>query len=116
MVMASDGIWDVMSNDETIDFVYKNSILNGFQTNTTENTKNHNNMNTEGAIDGLAQISDLLLQKALEKGTFDNICVIIIWLNNNINISNSLSSTLLSTFVPFICLNQIVFICGSFLY
>ena len=39
MVMASDGIWDVVRNDETIDFVYKNSILNGFQTNTTENTK-----------------------------------------------------------------------------
>ena len=85
MVMASDGVWDVLTNQEVIEFIQTtaNSLVTTY---TNTNTTNSSSNNTSSYInilntDYIAQISDKLLERALERGSVDNMSVIIIWFN-----------------------------------
>ena len=64
LVLACDGLWDVMSNQETVDFIqyHYDSIIN--KTNQLE-TKTDNN------------IAQLLATHAIKKGSTDNISIVI---------------------------------------
>jgi serine/threonine protein phosphatase PrpC len=92
--MASDGVWDVMSNEEAVTIVQ-----NYIHQHIDKNNINNNNI----SLSVLASASDILLEKSLLKGSVDNMSAIVIWLkqdnnNDNLNIEeeawlNELSST-----------------------
>eukprot|EP00934_Nitzschia_sp_Nitz4_P004071 Nitzschia sp. Nitz4//scaffold197_size40390//26197//27543//NITZ4_007519-RA/size40390-processed-gene-0.9-mRNA-1//1//CDS//3329540490//4061//frame0 len=59
VLLASDGLWDVMESDEAVDFVL------WFQ------SEGHNH----------DEIATLIVEEALGRGAYDNITVLIIWLH-----------------------------------
>jgi len=65
VVLASDGLWDVMSSQDVVDYV-------------------HEIMETE--IEALSQLDKrknmgkIVANEALERGTADNVCVLVLWL------------------------------------
>jgi serine/threonine protein phosphatase PrpC len=64
IVVATDGLWDVMSTNDTIAFI--RALL-------------HNTMDDGDTIDR-DTIATYLVEEALRRGSFDNITVIIVWL------------------------------------
>jgi serine/threonine protein phosphatase PrpC len=68
MVLASDGVWDVMSNQEVVNFIQQNLI--------TADEMSERDKNAYIAI-----VCDKLLEQCLERGSVDNMSVIIIILN-----------------------------------
>jgi len=66
MILACDGIWDVMTNKQVVDFIYKNPQ------NTVRKLASH----------------------ALKLGSTDNISAIIVYFDNNVNQSGSSTSTI----------------------
>ena len=95
LVMASDGVWDVQSNDETVQFIHDTLM----STMTTQSTHGSDSTHSSGsnavsllstgkhtsavAVDLLAQTCDKLLEKSLERGSVDNMSVILVWLNSS---------------------------------
>ncbi|KAG7365446.1 protein phosphatase 2C [Nitzschia inconspicua] len=69
LVLACDGIWDVMSNEDVGDFV-KNQV------------KMKNEENDSEAL--LPEVGDALLQECLQKGSLDNMSTIIVSLQPEI--------------------------------
>lgn len=63
LIMACDGLWDVMDNQEAVDFVLK--ICYDMKTNTRKNDK--------------INMAKRLADRAIEKGSGDNISVIIVF-------------------------------------
>jgi protein phosphatase 1L len=63
IILATDGLWDVMDSDDAVDFVQ------------TLREAGHD----------LNRISTLVVEEALRRGTYDNITVVIIWLDRNRN-------------------------------
>ena len=59
LILACDGLWDKMSYQESVDFVY----------------------NSHKAGKNLNEISNLLVAEALSKGSMDNVTVVIVMLN-----------------------------------
>jgi len=75
VVMASDGLWDVMTSQDTVDFVRKrsNAPLSphaSVEDRTRIHSARRNNM------------SRYVASEALKRGTADNVCVVIIWLKD----------------------------------
>lgn len=64
VVLATDGLWDVFTNDEVVSLV---DLL-------LEKTKGELKHQR-------SKISDVLVREALRRGTYDNVTVILIWLN-----------------------------------
>jgi protein phosphatase 1B len=58
LVLACDGIWDVMSNEEVAQFILQQS--------------------TEGGVDNLGELAEILIDTCLEKGSRDNMSVVIV--------------------------------------
>lgn len=65
LVMACDGLWDVMSNQEVVDYILE------------EFDKLKKNKTTNGG--GRNNIAKLLGEYAIQKGSFDNITIIIVF-------------------------------------
>jgi protein phosphatase 2C len=66
IIMGCDGVWDVLSNQDAVDFVlYAMDTLDVNSKCTTRSNKN---------------IANLLGEHAIAKGSQDNISVLIIWL------------------------------------
>ena len=70
-LLASDGLWDVMSSQDVISFVHKRlcSEDNSFQ----------------GLRARRQSMSTAVAKEALRRGTGDNVCVVIVWLNDQPN-------------------------------
>lgn len=66
IIMGCDGIWDVMSNQDAVDFVLESLDY-------TSNKKNQQNTNNK------SNIAKLLGEQAIKKGSQDNITVIILF-------------------------------------
>lgn len=73
LVLGCDGLWDVLSNQEVVDFILSKLLLQKKITN--QGYKNNNNNN----------IAHLLGNYAIELGSNDNISINIIFFINNIN-------------------------------
>ena len=67
-ILACDGLWDVLSNQDAVDFV-----LNELNNNKIYTSKDYNKLNKLNKIN----ISKNLANYAIEKGSYDNITVII---------------------------------------
>jgi serine/threonine protein phosphatase PrpC len=61
VVLATDGLWDVMSSSDTVAFI-------------------HALLESDDALDK-STVAGLLVEEALRRGTYDNVTVLIIWLN-----------------------------------
>ena len=72
VVLASDGLWDVMSSQEAVDFVHeklKSENIAGDESRRFNKGRNRWHM------------SGLLANEAMNRGTGDNVCVLILWLD-----------------------------------
>jgi serine/threonine protein phosphatase PrpC len=58
VVLASDGLWDVMSSQDVVSFIHKNTARGTAR----------------------AEMSKIVAREALRRGSFDNISVVIVWL------------------------------------
>jgi serine/threonine protein phosphatase PrpC len=72
VVIASDGLWDVMSNQDVVDFVhsYMNTELSRVTKDNAENYKLVLRRN----------MAKFLAREAFRKGSTDNISVLMVWL------------------------------------
>lgn len=77
IVLACDGIWDVMTNDDVQQFILNRTI--GMMKNEDNNTT------TTSTPLSLPTISDELIAECLNRGSTDNLSCIIISLNPKIN-------------------------------
>jgi len=72
MVLASDGLWDVMSSEEVVNFVTRktNMLMKGSSGDVAKRIRNARRKN----------MSRYIANEAMKRGSGDNICVIIVWL------------------------------------
>lgn len=77
IVLASDGLWDVMTSQNCVDFVKQR--LNPTEAQAKSMTKTdfkHHKFSRR------KNMSRVLANEALRRGSCDNICVVVIWLND----------------------------------
>jgi len=74
VVLASDGLWDVMSSQEAVDFVHEK--LKG-ENNPGEKDQEYNKAWNR------RHMSRFLANEAMNRGTGDNVCVLILWLHEH---------------------------------
>lgn len=67
VVLASDGLWDVMTSQEVVDFVHE--VM------TTD---------TDAKTDKRKSMARIVANEALERGSADNVCVLVLWLNKDV--------------------------------
>lgn len=88
LILACDGVWDVLSNEEAANIAHK-IITAGVQ-------KEPIKLNEQYQIDGNSQLLQLAAQeirdKAFEKGSYDNISVMILQLPSSITTSQEKKS------------------------
>jgi serine/threonine protein phosphatase PrpC len=80
LILGSDGLWDVMSNQDAVDFVCDNllSLLKvSYNFSSSTNNKNGNNDKSSLPEDAMHETSRLLAQEAFVRGSMDNIGVCI---------------------------------------
>jgi serine/threonine protein phosphatase PrpC len=70
IILASDGLWDVMSSQEAVNYIHQ-SLRNPSSTSRDWNKDISRN-----------NISKKVANEALERGSADNVCVIIVWLRD----------------------------------
>jgi serine/threonine protein phosphatase PrpC len=78
VILASDGLWDVLSNQEAVSFVHSKMddlLSSEHQGNGTSDTKLVKTWKRK-------QMSRFLANEAMRRGTADNVCVVVVWLNN----------------------------------
>jgi len=73
VLLASDGLWDVMTSQEAVDFVH-DSLTN-------RSTMNESASDIKSTRKRIARI---IANEALERGSADNVCVLVVWLNDHI--------------------------------
>ena len=75
ILLASDGLWDVMSSQEVVSFVHKRldaPLKFGSQTGDAERAMNARRRN----------MSRFVANEALKRGSGDNVCVVMVWLKD----------------------------------
>lgn len=72
IVLASDGLWDVMTSQEVVDFV-KQSLLESRPAGVGPGEQSH-------ADEIRYQMARNVANEALERGSADNVCVLVLWL------------------------------------
>jgi serine/threonine protein phosphatase PrpC len=65
VLLASDGLWDVMSSQEVVDFVHETLCTD------TE---------TDSQLERRKNMARIVANEALERGSADNVCVLVLWL------------------------------------
>ena len=65
VLLASDGLWDVMSSQEVVDFVHEILCTD------TE---------TDSQLERRKNMARIVANEALERGSADNVCVLVLWL------------------------------------
>ena len=74
IILATDGLWDVLSNQDAVSIVYScNKLLDSLAIQTNRSTRHK----------ARTLIAKLLVDEALRRGSTDNITVLIVWLKNN---------------------------------
>jgi len=73
-VLASDGLWDVMSSQEVVDYVHE--VMDDPSGVQTSNGKIILSPEVRKA-----KMARILANEALERGSADNVCVILVWLD-----------------------------------
>lgn len=68
VILASDGLWDVMSNQETVDFIHGRLSELG------------RNQVVQNFAEQRFKLAEQLANEALERGSADNVCVLIMWI------------------------------------
>ncbi|CAJ1959279.1 unnamed protein product [Cylindrotheca closterium] len=76
VILASDGLWDVMSSQETVDFVHQR----------LSNLRRHQSVQNHS--EERFKVAEQLAKEALERGSADNVCVLILWLSDQSRSSN----------------------------
>lgn len=79
VILACDGVWDVMSSQEAVDFVGKQLYKGG------------------GASKSIAEVCDALLLRCLELGTTDNMTAMIVQLSSGVGSSGDARGTAFDT-------------------
>jgi serine/threonine protein phosphatase PrpC len=76
ILLASDGLWDVMSSDDVVQFVHKyiESEL------ARENISKDEVENFKVVL--RRNMAKFVAREAIRRGTYDNVCVIMVWLND----------------------------------
>lgn len=70
VVLASDGLWDVMSSQEVVDYIHQSLRGSG--------------QDNEEYIDiQESKIARRVANEALERGSADNVCVLVLWLRQS---------------------------------
>lgn len=74
-LLASDGVWDVMSSQDVVDFVHKqlNSVPPGLDKQDEDRLVQTRRQNMSHAV----------AKEALRRGSGDNICVVLVWLDGD---------------------------------
>lgn len=76
IILASDGLWDVMTSQNCVDFVNKRLHPSKMQAeNMTKKELIHQKISRR------QNMSRFIANEAVRRGSCDNICVVIIWLN-----------------------------------
>jgi serine/threonine protein phosphatase PrpC len=75
VILASDGLWDVMTSQDCVDFVHKR--LKSKPSRFTLSSSDNSNL----LVTKRKNMSRFLANEALRRGSGDNICVIVLWLN-----------------------------------
>lgn len=83
IILASDGLWDVMTSQNCVDFVNKRLNPSKVQ---AENMSKRELIHQK--ISRRQNMSRFVANEAVRRGSCDNICVVIIWLHQ-LNISTS---------------------------
>lgn len=65
VVLASDGLWDVMTSQEVVDYIH--DVLD------TE-------LQNYSQLDKRKSMARIVANEALERGSADNVCVLVLWL------------------------------------
>jgi serine/threonine protein phosphatase PrpC len=73
VIIASDGLWDVMSSQEAVDYVHQKLK---YSNDSNESTREVDQAWTR------RHMSRFLANEAMDRGTGDNVCVLIMWLND----------------------------------
>jgi serine/threonine protein phosphatase PrpC len=68
VVLASDGLWDVMTSQEVVDYVQE--VLNSESKEFSQ-------------LDKRKEMAKIVASEALERGSADNVCVLVLWLQNS---------------------------------
>lgn len=77
IILASDGLWDVMTSQNCVDFVAKRLKPSKVQARTMSKTEL-----VQQKISRRQNMSRFVANEATRRGSCDNICVVIIWLND----------------------------------
>ncbi|ONK80891.1 uncharacterized protein A4U43_C01F22900 [Asparagus officinalis] len=78
IVLASDGLWDVMSNEEVCDVARKRILLWHKKNGTTTTTASSSSQRGETADPAAQAAADYLSRLAIQKGSKDNITIIVV--------------------------------------
>ena len=71
IVLASDGLWDVMTSQEAVDYVHQSLRTSG-------------DSSHEEYVDiSESKIAKRVAIEALERGSADNVCVLVVWLRQS---------------------------------
>lgn len=70
VVLASDGLWDVMTSQEVVDYIH--DVLD------TE-------LQSYSQLDKRKNMARIVANEALERGSADNVCVLVLWLKKENN-------------------------------
>jgi serine/threonine protein phosphatase PrpC len=76
IILASDGLWDVMTSQNCVDFVHKRLNPSTLQ---ARNMSKRELLNQK--ISKRQNMSRFVANEAIRRGSCDNICVVIIWLH-----------------------------------
>lgn len=78
IILASDGLWDVMTSQNCVNFVLDRLRPSEQQ----ENHMSQSELSRQTSIRRKRMSRDLA-DEAIRRGSCDNVCVVVIWLNNN---------------------------------
>ena len=84
LIIASDGLWDVISNDTACD-VARTYLANAHKKNETNESKNETNASLTCSDAAAASVAAMLVKLAYVRGSKDNISVLVIDLKSRLN-------------------------------
>ena len=87
VVLATDGLWDVMSSAEVVEFVHEQLQQIAQLAQEQDETQDATARTADAQEDLREGIASRLVEEALMRGTFDNVTVIIVWLRDGLEAS-----------------------------
>jgi protein phosphatase 1L len=72
MVLATDGVWDVFSNQQVVDFVRRHYLAS---------------LENPATAKDPSEVADMLVREAIQRGSLDNVTAIVVYFDNNAQFS-----------------------------